>query len=136
MPQRLPSTELAGMQRIWSRTPTRGGVRLYSAAVLTLGAALIHLAVTPSHFREYAPFGLFFLAVGSAQAIMALELLTRPTRRKSAILAVASAALVGLWLISRTRGLPIGPTPGIPEEIGFTDVICNTLEVLSAILFT
>jgi hypothetical protein len=75
---------------------------LYSAALLTLGAAIIHLAVAPAHLREYLPFGVFFLAVGSAQIVLAAELVSRPTRRLALLLAAGSLALVGLWLISRT----------------------------------
>jgi FtsP/CotA-like multicopper oxidase with cupredoxin domain len=118
-----------------AKRPTFAGVRLYSAALLTLGAAFIHLAVAPEHLREYAPFGVFFLGVGSAQIVLAVELLSRPTRKLSAFLATMSVALVGLWFISRTVGLPIGPTPGRPEDIGLTDVVCNIMEVLSSVLF-
>src|ERR1700687_4850296 len=97
---------------------TFGGVRLYSAALLTFGAALIHLAAAPAHLREYLPFGLFFLAVGSAQIVLAVELIARPTRRLALALAAGSLALVGLWFVSRSVGLPIGPTPGVPEDLG------------------
>jgi FtsP/CotA-like multicopper oxidase with cupredoxin domain len=114
---------------------TFAGVRVYSAALLTLGAAFIHLAVAPAHLREYVPFGLFFLAVGSAQIVLAVELVSRPTRRLALILAMSSLGLVALWFVSRTVGLPIGPTPGKPEDVGLTDVICNVMEIISSILF-
>jgi FtsP/CotA-like multicopper oxidase with cupredoxin domain len=114
---------------------TFAGVRLYSAALLTFGAALIHLTAAPAHLREYLPFGLFFLAIGSAQVVLAIEVITRPTRRLALGLAASSLALVGLWFASRTVGLPIGPTPGVPESIGLSDVICNTMEVLASLLF-
>src|SRR5919109_2038814 len=115
--------------------PTRMGVTLLLAALLTFGAAAIHFVVAPSHLREYLPFGVFFFAVASAQVILAVELLARPTRRLALLMAIGSAALVGLWFISRTRGLPIGPNPGVPEEVGLADVICNVLEILSTLLF-
>lgn len=110
-------------------------IRVYTAALLTLGAAFIHLAVAPEHLREYAPFGVFFLAVGSAQIVLAVELVARPTRRLAGLLATVSLALVGLWFVSRTVGLPIGPTPGQPEGTGLTDIICNILEIWSSLLF-
>ena len=111
------------------------GVRLNSAVLLVLGAAFIHLVVAPEHFRQYAPFGVFFLAVGCAQIILGIEVFRRPTRKLALIIACGSLALVGLWFASRTAGLPIGPTPGAPEEVRMTDVICNVMEVLSAALF-
>lgn len=110
-------------------------IRVYSAALLTLGAAFIHLAVAPEHLREYVPFGVFFLTVGSAQIILAVELAVRPTRRLAGLMAAGSLALVGLWFVSRTIGLPIGPTPGQPEGVGLTDIICNILEIWSSLLF-
>ena len=114
---------------------TTGGVRVWSAALLTLGAAFIHLAVAPEHFREYVPFGLFFLVVGCAQIILAVDLIQRPTRRLALLMAAGSTGLVALWFISRTVGLPVGPTPGVPESIDMTDVICNAMEILSVVLF-
>ncbi|MGI9149056.1 MAG: multicopper oxidase family protein [Chloroflexota bacterium] len=113
---------------------TLGGVRVYSAALLTLGAALIHLASAPAHLGEFLPFGLFFLGVGSAQIIFAIQLVVRPTRRMALGLAAGSLALVGVWAVSRSVGLPIGPTPGVPESIGLTDVICNAIEVIAVLL--
>jgi FtsP/CotA-like multicopper oxidase with cupredoxin domain len=113
---------------------THAGVTSYSAALLTLGGAAIHLAVAPPHFREYVPFGVFFFAVGLAQAIGAVELAVRPTRRLLLLMAGGSAALVGLWLVSRTAGLPIGPEAGHPEELGLPDLICNVMEVVATLL--
>lgn len=115
--------------------PTFGSVRLCSAALLTLGAGFIHLAVAPVHLKEYIPFGIFFLVVGCAQIVLAVEILARPTRRLALAMAAGSLTLVGLWFVSRSVGLPIGPTPGVPEGAGLTDVICNVMEIVSAVLF-
>lgn len=45
----------------WLSRRTHAGIRAVSATI-TLGAALIHLAVAPEHMHEYVPFGVFFLA--------------------------------------------------------------------------
>ena len=90
--------------------PRRGGVRLSTAALLMLGAAAIHFAVTPEHLDEYVPFGVFFLAVGSIQALIGIELLVRPSRRVAFGGAAVNGVLVTIWFPSRTRGVPIGPT--------------------------
>jgi FtsP/CotA-like multicopper oxidase with cupredoxin domain len=116
--------------------PPRGSyasVRVYSAVLLTLGSALIHLAVAPEHLREWLPFGVFFLAVGSAQIVLAVNLLAKPTRRLALNLAIQNVFLLGIWTISRSVGLPFGPTPGQPEEIALTDVLCGVLEVLALV---
>jgi FtsP/CotA-like multicopper oxidase with cupredoxin domain len=114
---------------------TFANIRVYSAALLTVGAGLIHLAAAPEHLREYVPFGLFFLAVGAAQILLAVELALRPTRRLALVLMAGTFLMVILWLVSRTIGLPIGPTPGQPEDIGLTDVICQVMEIISSVLF-
>src|SRR5919197_3240468 len=79
--------------------PTGTGAAVYSAALFTLGAAAIHLALAPAHFREYVPFGVFFLLVGSAQAIYAIDLPVRPTRRLALLMAAGPARLLGLWAL-------------------------------------
>src|SRR5712692_1309050 len=124
-----------GPARLSQARPTFVGVRLSTAAMLTLGAAFIHLTVVPAHLREYLPFGVFFLVVGCAQIVLAVEIVNRPTRRLALAMAIGSAALVALWFASRTVGQPIGPTPGVPEDNGLTDTICNVMEILSAVLF-
>jgi FtsP/CotA-like multicopper oxidase with cupredoxin domain len=126
-----PRDVVPGTTRSRFSRPTFGGVRVYSAALFTLAAGLIHLAVAPEHLREYATFGVFFVAVGSAQIVLAVELASRPTRRLALLTAASSTMLMGLWLVSRTVGLPVGPDPGQPEDIGLTDVLCNLLELLS-----
>jgi FtsP/CotA-like multicopper oxidase with cupredoxin domain len=117
--------------------PPRGtyaSVRVYSAVLLTIGSALIHLAVAPEHLREWLPFGVFFLAIGSVQIVLAVNLLVKPTRRLALNLAIQNLFLLGIWTVSRTVGLPFGPTPGQPEEIALTDVLCGLLEVLALVM--
>jgi FtsP/CotA-like multicopper oxidase with cupredoxin domain len=127
----ITSDQAVTLARMKPRSGTNASIRVYSAAALSLGAALIHLAVAPEHLREFAPFGVFFLAIGAIQVILAVELLVRPSRRLALTLAATNLSLVGLWFASRTVGLPVGPTPGQPEEIGLDDVLCQVLELLS-----
>ena len=84
----------------------------------------------PDHLREYLLFGIFFAVVGAAQLGAAVALL-RPTRRLAVGVATGQVLLVALWLVSRTTGLPIGPQPWTPEEIGVADVACVGLELLA-----
>ena len=123
------------LERFTVARPTYASVTLFTAVFFTLGAAVIHFVVAPPHFREYLPSGAFFLAVASLQTICAIEMLAHPTRRLALWLAAGSIALVGLWFASRTVGLPLGATPGTPEDIGLTDVMCVIMETLAAVLF-
>src|SRR5438105_3366555 len=131
-PTALPTVwRMLAADVITARRNTHASGGLILAAVLTFGAAIIHLAVAPEHLRAYVPFGVFFLTVGCAQIIVAVELLAHPTRRLIGGLLLANLTLVGLWFISRRIGLPIGPTPWVPEETGLTDVICQIMQILA-----
>ena len=123
------------LERFTAARPTYASVTLYTAVFFTLGAAAIHFVVAPPHLREYLPSGAFFLAVAGLQTICAIEMLARPTRRLALWLTAGSMALVALWFASRTVGLPLGATPGTPEDIGLTDVLCVIMETLAAVLF-
>ena len=103
-----------------------------TSAALVGGAGVIHLAVAPAHFQEFFPFGLFFVGVGVAQLALAAALALRPERWMLASGLAGSLAVASLWLASRTVGLPIGPDPGRPEEVGMADLVCTSLEVATA----
>jgi hypothetical protein len=103
------------------------------AALLTAGAALIHVGVAGPHFQEWWAAGLFFLVAAAAQLGWALWAWARPVTRTVLLAGAAgSVALVGLWAVSRTSGLPFGPGAGAAEPVGTADVVCVVLEVLSA----
>jgi FtsP/CotA-like multicopper oxidase with cupredoxin domain len=87
------------------------------------------------HFQEYVPFGLFFVAAGALQLAAAAAMLLRPSRRLFLAAAAGTAGVIGLYLVSRTVGVPVGPRPGQPEMVGFTDIACTTMELVSLPLF-
>ncbi len=101
------------------------------AASFTLGAAAIHFAVTPQHFREYTLFGAFFLVAALAQMGLAAALWFSPGRLLAVVGALANLSLVALWLISRTVGLPIGPEPWQAETVGVADTAATALEFMA-----
>jgi FtsP/CotA-like multicopper oxidase with cupredoxin domain len=105
-----------------------------SAALLILGAAAIHFAVVPEHLQEYLPFGVFFIVAGALQTVLAAAILAWPSRRLFLAALGVSAGLVALWLLSRTAGLPIGPHPGQPEDVGIPDLMCIALEALAVLV--
>jgi FtsP/CotA-like multicopper oxidase with cupredoxin domain len=101
------------------------------AAFFTLGAAAIHAAVMPQHFQEYTLFGVFFLAAALGQAGLAAALLFSPSRLLAILGIEGNLALVALWLISRTVGVPIGPDPWRPETVGVADTAATVLELVA-----
>jgi len=101
-------------------------------AALSAGAAAIHFAVVFEHFAEYALYGVFFLAVGWAQLIWPAVLLCRPTRPWLRLWlrlgAAGNAAVIAVYVASRTAGLPFGPDLHHAEPAGPLDVMSGVLE--------
>jgi len=117
------------------RTATRSAAPSYSAALLTLGAAAIHFAVAPDHISEYLLYGIFFILLGAAQVALAVALVVAPSRRLYAVALLGTLTVIGIWLMSRTTGLPIAPQPWRPETIAFTDFAATLLEAIACVLF-
>jgi hypothetical protein len=107
----------------WERT-------LYAAATLSLLAALVHLWVTPEHFEEWWGYGAFFVVAGAAQILYAPIVVLLPTRIVLLGGIAGNLAIVGLYLLTRTVGIPFfGPEAGEVEGFGFVDVCATASEV-------
>src|ERR1700693_3547162 len=117
------------------RVTDRSLALLSSAALLTLGAAAVHFAVAPEHLAAYMPYRVFFIGLVIVQVGLAAAIVVVPSRRLFATAAAGTAAVMGVWLLSRTVGVPIGPIPWRPEPVGFTDVVATLLEGISVIQF-
>ena len=107
-----------------SRRPQVPAVCLFSGA-----AAGIHALVTPEHFGHDAAAGGFFLAVAGLQLAWAVQVVRSPSN--TALFtwgAVVNVAVLALWALSRTAGLPFGPEAGEVEPLGFLDVACAIYE--------
>ena len=122
-----------------SGRPTRlGGVArddLQAAlAFLLVASAGVHLAVTPAHLREFAAFGVFFVVAGLSQLAAALWCVRRASMAAVWFAAGLSAAIVLVWLMSRTIGLPIGPEAGTAEPVGLADVVSTIYEVAAVVI--
>jgi hypothetical protein len=63
------------------------------------------------------------------QAVWAWVAIDRPGRRMLVVGAAVNAVFVGVWVWSRTLGLPIGPEAGIREPIGLADGLTVAFEV-------
>lgn len=103
------------------------------AASLALGAGLIHFAAIETH-AEFAPFAAAFGLLAVLQLALAAGLLRRPDLVRLPAL-VLHAGVVGVWLLSRTVGLPVGPHAWLPEPVGTADALATAFALgLVAIL--
>lgn len=83
------------------------------AAVAAGVAGLIHLALVPEHLGEWWVYGVFFVAVAWTQGLLAWLLLRRSERISTLFTGIASTiGVIGVYVLSRTSGLPLVPPPG------------------------
>jgi hypothetical protein len=99
------------------------------AAALSLAAAGIHFSVIQEHLEVDVAEGVFFFGIGVFQVIWAQVYLLRDSSRVAQVGALVNAAVVVLWVVSRTIGLPYGPTPWVPEGIGLVDLFATSFEI-------
>ena len=116
--------------------PLLGGVVVirWWAAFASLGAGIIHLAAVSEHAAHWWLYGVFFLVLGVGQiawAVQAIEGGSLPDPRSYAAL---NAGVIGLWFVSRTTGLPVGPEPWTAEAVGTADLLCSALEAVVVVL--
>ncbi len=104
---------------------------LFTASLLSSVAGIIHAYYMPEHFEMWVGYGAFFLVVTACQVMLSLVLLAfRPV--PSWVLwagILGNAAIIIMWLISRTSGLPYGPMIGEVEEIGVLDLTSKFAEL-------
>lgn len=110
------------------RASSRPGAPILAAAMCSLLAAGVHAAVGPEHFREGLALGLFFVLAALAQVLWAAAVLRFPSREVLLAGAVGNGAIVVLWIVTRTLGLPFGLLPG-PEEVGPLDILASAAEL-------
>ena len=105
-------------------------VLVFAAGLATVGAAAVHFVVMPTHFEESWLYGVFFLVTATVQLSWALAVLTRPSRPVLAAGAAGNLAVLALWLVTRTAGIPLGPGAGEVESIGGLDILATGLEAV------
>ena len=107
-------------------TVTGSTLLLPLAATSTLVAAGVHAAMVPPHLREGLAPALFFVACALAQLGWADRALRRPAPSWLVLGAAGNLALVAVWALSRTNGLPVR------EPVGPWDVTAVVCEVVAA----
>jgi hypothetical protein len=73
--------------------------------------AVVHLILVPTQLVTWTAAGLFFGVVGAAQAALAIALLRGSDVRTLLGALWATVAVVGVYVWSRTSGLPFAPVP-------------------------
>jgi hypothetical protein len=105
---------------------------LWLAAGGLVGAAVVHAVVVPQHFAEALSYGLFFVVSALLQTAAAVLVVRAPTRPLLQVVVGSSVAIVVLWAVTRTSGLPLGPEPGEAEPVGILDLVASGCEILTA----
>ena len=108
-------------------------VALYCLSILSIATAVIHLAVAGAHFQEYWLFGVFMLVVAWLQLLWAIMAVTRPARWLLSSGAILNVGVIAVYIVTRTAGDVVGPTPNAVEPFGFGDGLCTVLEAAVAI---
>jgi hypothetical protein len=85
------------------RTPS---AEARAAGTLLGVAGLVHVVVTPEHVDEWAPAGVFFAVVATAQLWLGQALWRGTARRVLPAAVLSTAGLIALYVVSRTAGLP------------------------------
>jgi hypothetical protein len=101
-----------------------------SLALLSAGAAMIHFVVIPGHWDEYWGQGLFFIVAAVAQLLWALWIIVAPSPLIYLAGAAGNAAIVVMWIVTRTAGVPAGPGAGETEAVEFADTLATVFEVI------
>jgi hypothetical protein len=113
-----------------------GGVAVirWWAGFASLGAGLIHLAVVSEHVAEWWLHAVFFIVLGVVQIAWAVQAMERDRLPVPQLFATLNVAVIGLWLVTRTTGLPVGPEPWQAEAVGTADLVCTGLEAVVVVL--
>jgi hypothetical protein len=101
---------------------------MLAAAACSVGTAAIHALVCPEHFHEGLLYGGFFTVATVAQLVWAWLAIHHPQRWVLAAGLTGNLAIIGLWLFTRTVGIPFGPEAGEVEAIGALDTITAAFE--------
>jgi hypothetical protein len=97
-------------------------------AALSAGAGVIHFAVSGGHFDVGWTHGAFFAVVAWLQLAWAVGVVLHPTRRLLTAGVVLNAGIIGVWVMSRIWGVPIGPDAWTPESVSLADALSSGFE--------
>lgn len=129
VPQTAPADARALKQTAaTSKQRDARSIMVTGASAFLVSAALIHLSVVGPHLQELTLYAVFFVCAAIAQLIAAVTLTMSRQSRWLVMIVIGNAAIIVVWALSRTVGLPIGPTPGIAESVSVPDVLASLAE--------
>ena len=85
-------------------------------AALSLGAGVIHFAVSGEHYNLSLLHGTFFAVTAWLQLSYAVAVIIRPNKLLLQAGVFLNAGIVGVWVMSRVWGVSIGPEAWSPER--------------------
>lgn len=110
------------------------------AAGFSFASGALHAMAGPEHVEEWWVYGLFFYGAAVAQVAFGLALLTQgiegwggwPAVRgwAYAVGVGGNLAIIALWVVTRTVGVPVGPEAFEPEGLGLLDVSSKAIEIV------
>jgi hypothetical protein len=109
------------------------GPMRFLAAFASLGAGLIHLAVTPDHWQTWTGYGIFFLGIALFQVFWSAAAIWSPRPVVLTLGLAANAATIALWGTTRLWGPPLGPEAWAPESVGLPDALTVVLEAVAVL---
>ncbi len=116
-------------------TPTYRGVLhasrtlVWFTAALSLFAGYIHVAYVDSHLQEWWGYGAFFIAAANLQVLFAAVLVRWPRSWLPYAGIAGNLVIIGMYVITRTSGIPLGPHARVVEEAGATDWLTTAAQV-------
>jgi hypothetical protein len=116
---------MRGAREVLPATPA-----LAVAVLACAGAAAVHVAVIPEHFRESVLYGAFFVLAAVGQLGGAVVLAVSRSRVFAVLVAAGNASIVLLWVVTRVAGIPLGPDTGVVEPAQVLDVLATTCELV------
>jgi hypothetical protein len=118
------------------RTGTERDQGVLLSVGLVASAAMIHLSAAIDHAGQWWLYTPVFVVLATAQLTWAAAVLARPTQARLVVGLAVNAAVVLMWMISRTVGIPLGPEAWQPEPLGLLDAVATLDEVAILVLTT
>jgi len=113
------SAPLAETRNAWIRSVV---------AVLAIGAGGVQAAAAGTVGVESGLYMAFFLGVATAQVLWGAILIARSPGWLVVAGAAGNLVILGTWVLSRTAGVPVGPSAGVALPVGFPDAVSAMFE--------
>jgi hypothetical protein len=131
------ASPMPGARAPVSIADVRLGVRLHEdpvalVAALAWAGGLAHALAVSQHWDHWRLAAASFAVLAVAQFAWGAWAYRRPERPVLVLGGVSSLAIVLLWVVTRTVGLPFGPDAGTAEEVGTLDAMATVSELLTA----